>query len=283
MAAEEPRTGKPQKPSGGGKPGRRPAELSFPRDPLKRALKVAESIERNSAGRPYNRLDLAQSIELSPSSYSFRSILRSSSRYGLTEGSEKSDKIALTPLGTTIVAPKEEGESTRGLREALVRPPLFGRVLEFYDQKRIPPDELFENALKREFGLPPEDVNACHDVLATNLHDYGLIQNIKGTEYLKLDRLAASSVTTEEIADEQAEETSPVEERLVEEEADTTPPPTRPNEIFVAHGRSRSPLDQLKSILTQFRVPFKIAVDEPHKGRPIGEKVAQLMRSWGSR
>lgn len=38
----------------------------------------------------------------------------------------------------------------------------------------------------------------------------------------------------------------------------------------------------MKTILTQFKVPFQVAVDEPNKGRAISEKVAQLMRECSS-
>jgi predicted nucleotide-binding protein len=49
--------------------------------------------------------------------------------------------------------------------------------------------------------------------------------------------------------------------------------------IFVAHGKNTKPLDQIKKILTEFRVPFKVAVDEPNLGRPIGTKVRETMDS----
>jgi len=53
-------------------------------------------------------------------------------------------------------------------------------------------------------------------------------------------------------------------------------------QIFVAHGKNKKPLEQLKAILTQFKVSFQVAIDEPHKGRPISSKVAQLMRDCTS-
>jgi predicted nucleotide-binding protein len=32
----------------------------------------------------------------------------------------------------------------------------------------------------------------------------------------------------------------------------------------------------------EFKVPFQVAIDEPHKGRPIGKKVEELMRNCTS-
>jgi hypothetical protein len=49
--------------------------------------------------------------------------------------------------------------------------------------------------------------------------------------------------------------------------------------IFIAHGKNKKPLEQLKKILDQFKVPFKVAVEEPNLGRPIGEKVRETMQA----
>lgn len=49
--------------------------------------------------------------------------------------------------------------------------------------------------------------------------------------------------------------------------------------IFIAHGKQKKALDELKKILSQFSIPFKVAVDEPNLGRPISEKVKSTMRA----
>ena len=43
--------------------------------------------------------------------------------------------------------------------------------------------------------------------------------------------------------------------------------------IFIAHGKNKTPLEQLKQILEQFKIPYRIATEEPNLGRPIGSKV----------
>lgn len=49
--------------------------------------------------------------------------------------------------------------------------------------------------------------------------------------------------------------------------------------IFIAHGKNKKPLEQLKKILDQFKIPYKVAVDEPNLGRPISGKVREIMHS----
>ena len=50
----------------------------------------------------------------------------------------------------------------------------------------------------------------------------------------------------------------------------------------MAHGKNRKPLEQLKPILDQFKIPYKIAIDESNQGRPISQKVSEIMRECSS-
>ncbi|MCK4818906.1 nucleotide-binding protein, partial [bacterium] len=49
--------------------------------------------------------------------------------------------------------------------------------------------------------------------------------------------------------------------------------------IFIAHGKNKKPLEQLKKILGQFKIPYKVAIEEPSLGRPISGKVREIMNS----
>lgn len=49
--------------------------------------------------------------------------------------------------------------------------------------------------------------------------------------------------------------------------------------IFIAHGKNKKPLEQLKKILDQFKIQYRVAIDEPNLGRPIGSKIREIMRS----
>jgi predicted nucleotide-binding protein len=66
---------------------------------------------------------------------------------------------------------------------------------------------------------------------------------------------------------------------------DSTPHSERPGSpelgqaIFIAHGKNKKPLDQLKKILEQFHIPYKVAVEEPNLGRPISGKVREIMHA----
>ena len=107
----------------------------------------------------------------------------------------------------------------------------------------------------------------------------------QGIKYLRLDKARASaSVQSEE---------KPVEQQLIEDEPVVTPSSTEQNvstnysdpktkRIFVAHGKNKTPLEQLEKILRQFKVNYMAAVNEPNAGRPVSEKVATAMTDSSS-
>lgn len=264
------------------KRGRKAGAIYFPRDPLLKILPIAESIWKNNAGNPFDILDVAKAVGQSPTSSKFIRQLASSYRYGLTEGSPTTKIISLTPLGSSIVAPTVGVDVKAKLREALLHPDIFRTVYTWMDRKPIPREDVFKNTLVKPpevggFGIPERDVDAFVKVFMQNIQNYKLADDVQGTVYLRLDKL--SPVTQPETVKEEA-----IEEKIKEGAPITTPVPPKQiaKQIFVAHGKNRKPLEQLKTILAQFKVPFQVAIDEPHKGRPISAKVAQLMRDCTS-
>lgn len=65
---------------------------------------------------------------------------------------------------------------------------------------------------------------------------------------------------------------------VLETQSDERKPPLGQG-IFIAHGKNKKPLEQLKKILEQFHIPYKVAVEEPNLGRPISGKVRQIMQA----
>jgi predicted nucleotide-binding protein len=83
-----------------------------------------------------------------------------------------------------------------------------------------------------------------------------------------------SPIDRKDIEGFEKEEQKPDEAELVVREQ-----PNLGQGIFVAHGKNKRPLEQLKKILDQFKIPYRVAVDEPNLGRPIGAKVKETMEA----
>ena len=98
---------------------------------------------------------------------------------------------------------------------------------------------------------------------------------------------AIKSFISESAVRSPAEPTQPMEAKAEVVEgapARSEPPPAAPHPeaakqvgqgIFIAHGKNKKPLEQLKKVLEQFRIPYKVAMEEPSLGRPISEKFAK--------
>lgn len=114
----------------------------------------------------------------------------------------------------------------------------------------------------------------------------GLTRSVKGGAWIDLSGTPAPP--PEEAPGEESDDHDELSDDLAGEEQQPgddyapppppPPPPDRPRKVFIAHGKNRVPLDQLKKALDQFKVKYAVAVDEANKGRPISKKVAELMR-----
>jgi hypothetical protein len=68
---------------------------------------------------------------LTPTASAFRMRTGASIAYGFTEGGYNAEKVALTDLGRRAVAPIEEGDDLRTMREGFLRPRTINEFLIF--------------------------------------------------------------------------------------------------------------------------------------------------------
>lgn len=271
-----------------GKQGRKAGAIPFPRNSLNDALRVAKSIWNDNAGRPFPLGDLATKLGYSPTTGNFRDLLRSAERYGLTEGTWVQDTtktIALSSVGMSIVAPKVGEDPNAYIRNALETPEVFKGFLNSINGRVIPPEDVCKSTLIRDHHIIREDIDACYAILMKNIQELNLSQpNTQGTPYLRLDKLSATQLTIP-TKQEEGETTGDLVQEITTEIPPVVPEiPTKqiPKQIFVAHGKNTKPLEQLEKILNKFKVNYKVAVEEPHSGRPVSTKVAELMKNCTS-
>jgi Predicted nucleotide-binding protein containing TIR-like domain len=272
----------------------RSAPRPHPPLPLPQALELARAISDHNAGKPMNRILLADALGVSPSSSGFRETITASYRYGLTEGNYKSETIALTAVGTSATRPRDDNERVAAEREALRHVPVFGQLLEHFANSKLPGPQFLKNTLERPpFSIEPAWSEEVATIFEENARAVGYLRNMSGSSYLVLD---AGTAPVADVREEEA--------HVEPENADgrSTPPPSaistapavlpgppslmeptpdrpKPVQVFVAHGKNLKPLEQLRKILNEWQVPFVVAVDEANAGRPISEKVADLMKS----
>ena len=259
-----------------------------PQVPLERALSVAQAIVGHNAGKPMNRLLLAEAMGNSPSSSAFRERIASSAKYGLTEGNYHSETISITPIGERATRPRNEQERIEAVREAVRQVGIYNGLLEHFANARLPESGFLKNTLEREpFNVDPGWSVSVADAFARDAQYVGYLRDIAGSPHIVVDgsMAAPESVPSEDTSGPSATLEPTPEMTLTESEEESPPephvPPDNrpvPMQLFIAHGKNRKPLEQLKRILDEWQVPYLVAVDEPNAGRPISQKVADTMR-----
>lgn len=255
----------------------------FPKHTLEEALRVASALEEANGGRPLPPVETATALGISPGSSDFRQLLSSSIKYGLTKGSYNQESVELEDLGRNIVEPKTPEEKHQALVAAGLNPATFRAIYDYYKGKKLPEAQFFQNTVVREFSVPKEHAEKCVSVFNSNV------------EFLKLVRIATTGrwLSTEGIGkwEQHAEPTNEITlepdaagrgatgQPLTTQQTITKAPK---NAIFVGHGKNQVAMDQLKQILDQYKIPYKVAVQEPNTFRPISQKVAETMQECGA-
>jgi predicted nucleotide-binding protein len=294
-ATAEQTNGKPPNVAGAAAAGKATARPStqYPKHTLEEALRVPRAIEDQNAGQPLPPTETAIALGMSPGSGRFQTLLSSSLRYGLTTGNYKSDKIGLTSSVQEIVAPVDEARAAAALVTAALMPPTFKAAYEFFKGKKLPDGDFYVNTFSREFGVPKADATRCAEIFRANLEYVGLVKQATTGAWLSTEiptTLAPVAADEDFENDEDKVESSSGVAIAAPEVPTNLPPvlpataatPERPKAIFIGHGRNKAPLTQLTKILDEYGLPYKVAEYEPNAGRPISQKVADLMNECGA-
>ena len=256
--------------------------------PLESALLVSEAIVGHNAGRPMNRLLLADAMGQRPGSSLLRDRIASSVKFGLTEGNYNSQSISLTPLGDKATRPRDEQERIDALQRAVRTVPIYDELLEHFANSRLPASGFLKNILEREpYGIDPAWSTSVAESFAQDARYVGYLRDIGGSQNIVIEGegvvpdLEASPADRASDPEEALPEATVLSQQPAEESSTSVPSvadlPVSVR-MFIAHGKNRKPLDQLKDILDEWKVPYLVAVDEPNAGRPISAKVAETMR-----
>jgi predicted nucleotide-binding protein len=260
---------------------------NYPGLTLEQALAVPRAIQDGASGMTVSKLSLAELVGNTPNSSTFRELLLASRAYGLTTGGVNGDEFGLTDLGTTATCGDTEAE-LKAWRAAVMNVAPFREFLTQFNGKKVPATSVFAEFLVKSASVPQERAPDCIAHILADARFVGFFRSFKGSEYVALQD-APSQLTVIDGNTEREPDSNPRLELLDEPEVAepssghsaqtlTALEAATPKSVFVAHGKNRKPLEQLKDMLKEVGVPFEVAVDEAHAGRPVSEKVATMMR-----
>jgi len=253
----------------------------YPGIAITEAIEIPQGIRDHNAGRPMNRILLAKALNWSPASSDFRDLITASSKYGFTKGNYNSETIELTELGEQLTKPRSETEKLDAMRKGFRSIPLFEQLLTHYDNNKLPSADFLKNTIEREpFNVTPEWSAEAADIFITNGKAVGFIRDISGSPWVVIEAGPPAAEVSKAITEVEKERVPPTE---TIEKKPVTPPEIPPVpttlQFFIGHGKDKEALEQLKQILNQLGIPYVVAQEEPNVGRPISEKVKDLMDS----
>jgi hypothetical protein len=275
------------------RPKRKRVQSDFPKDSLEQALRVAKALEEANGGQPLPPIETATALGVSPGSSDFRVILSSSLKYGLTNGSYKSDRIALDELGREIVEPKTAEERQSAIVRAAMRPPTFSSIYDYYKGKKLPEKTFFQNTVVREFDVPREHAEHCVAIFTTNMEYVGLIRTTKSGRWLSTEATPAEEIPPE---DERVDEVPPDEssrgaagddndgssDRNSDSHSALRRPEGAERRVFITHGKDKTLVDPIKKLLGFGELVPVVSVERSSVSKPVPEKVMDDMRTCGA-
>jgi predicted nucleotide-binding protein len=254
------------------------SQTEFPSNTLEASLRIAQAIWDNFAGKGAPPHQVAMAVSMSPTSGPWRNLCGSSIAYGLTEGGYAAPQITLTDLGRRIIAPTAEGDDVKAKVEAILQPRVEKEFFERYNRAKFPKADIAQNVLV-SMGLPKDRASRALEILQANGEAAGIIHRTTSGPFVAIDTPTPSAkpfALTPVIEEEEDDRVDPVTANPPSPTSNGATPPAK-KQLFVAHGKNHKPLDDLKKILQQLKIPHKVAVDEANAGRPISKKVADLM------
>ena len=258
---------------------RQKKEEAIPAFSLRDAIRVGQTIVNNNAGKPTDKLTLAEWLGYSPKASGYFQLLASSSLYGLTEYDQ--DKVKLTPLGESHFYPESENERTNALVSAAKNPHLLASLYNHFESNQIPTLEIAKNTLKRTFKVADEKTELLWQNFINDAQYINAIQDIKGKEYLNLSRIgnniSAVSLSKPTTEAKNIDESSTDDQDVIETQQGTIKNQVSRFKVFVSHGKNKKILEQIKTTVEYGDLEPIVAIHEETPAVPVSEKVFDAM------
>lgn len=183
----------------------------YPTVPLEEALEISQIIVDHGAANRMNRLRVFDRMNRAPNSGRSRSLVSTSSRYGLTIGSYQAEYLSLTDDGILIASGNTNAPEIRKrlFEISIAQFGIFNKIYEDLQGQRIPDPDVFEDLLK-EAGVQDVDCSSAREVFTANSSFAGLVEKISGSESLvsidyALESLSMSADSTNALPEPDAE------------------------------------------------------------------------------
>lgn len=275
-----------------GKKRSRIEQSDVPSMSLAAALRVPQAIFDNYAGGPVNAIQLAQALNMTPTSGPFRTLCGASIAYGLTNGGYNAGQIVVESLARRIFRPLEENDDAIARREAFLKPRIISEFLTRYNGHAIPAVNIARNVLTT-FGVPEDRSSSILDMILEGAESLNLIVTIKDKKYVQLGNTLVSGerssnggapAANENLNEDHVNGNSAGMPATPSVHLPTPPAATnvivtdKNNKVFVTHGKNKSFVEPIKQLLVFGKFEPIVAVERQSTSKPVPDKVMDDMR-----
>lgn len=261
---------------------------------LEDALRIPRALFDHYAGKPTAPFGVARAMDVDPKGSQLRVLSGAAIAFGLIEGGAQAATIGATDLAKRIVRPKAEGDDLLAMREAVLRPRVFGEFLGQYDGNQFPRDDIALNVLE-DIGVPREKASDVLQRIRESAAAVGFLVEIKSKTYVQLN---LDHGPADEIVDEVSSADTPQahDTPLPEGRPAAAQPTTnrgaalataiaddqRRKRVFVTHGKDRALVEPIKKLLEYGELEPVVSVERQSVSKPVPDKILEDMRRCGA-
>jgi len=257
---------------------------------LTQALKLVHTLADNFACSETSPLQVAQSLNVLPTTTSFRMLCGAAIGYGLTTGGYGAKTISLTELGKRIAKPTVDGDNLIAMKEAALKPRILRDFLKKYDSHKLPKKEIARNVIE-SMGVPSQKSEKVFYLILNTAEEAKLIFNIKSEKFVQLQEIKNSPIMSASPGDCTHQEAIQHEDNVtflpnyqIDNDLSTySQRKSQPNNrVYITHGKNRSFVPSIQDILKFGNFEPIISVERESVSKPVPDKVMDDMRSCGA-
>lgn len=168
------------------------SKARFPRHSVAKAIRIAQAILDQNAGKSCSRADAARFLGLSSPAGPFGVEISSAVKYGLLEQPE-AGFIEPSALAKKILRPQSPSDTIDGYRQAIMKAPDISEVYHHYRGENLPDDQFLRNTVVETYKVPSDSFQEFKQVFLESLEKAELIT--KHGEKIRITDVASGDAT----------------------------------------------------------------------------------------
>ncbi len=168
-------------------------KAKFPRHAVGKAIRIAQAILDQNAGKSCSRADAAKFLGLSSPAGPFSVEISSAIKYGFLE-QPQAGHLQPSALAKKILRPQLPSDTIDGYRQAVMNAPDISDVYQHYRGENLPDDQFLRNTVVEIYKVPAESFQEFKQVFVESLETAELIsrhgEKIRITDVVSSDAAA---------------------------------------------------------------------------------------------